>query len=177
MGTSLEQVLPKPCLKCPLRLALVVKDDGKPSELHDGPASRKYGIGVRLARRDAAGGETRIPRGSVVGIGEAEVQKTQRFSHEIPALPFLDIKESDKSYVATCIPPRIDGYGETVGEAEKSMADSVAYFLRQNFSKLSFDDAWENLRDLFKADEWSNELWGAYHEAQLQIQMGARGQR
>ena len=37
--------------------------------------------------------------------------------------------------------------------------------------KNSLEDAWDNLRDLFKSDDWSNELWDAYRELQIQLSM------
>jgi hypothetical protein len=42
-------------------------------------------------------------RGEVVGIGKVKMPKTQDFKHEIQMLSFLVIKESENSYVSTCI--------------------------------------------------------------------------
>jgi hypothetical protein len=47
------------------------------------------------------------------------------------------------------------------------MVESVYYFLCENFRKLLYENAWDNLFDLYKSDEWSNELWNAYHEVQI----------
>ena len=84
-------------------------------------------------------------------------------------LSFLDIQESEISFISTCIHLHIDGYGKTIEEAEENMVENIYYFLVQNFSILPLENAWENLRDLFKSDEWSNELWDAYHEVQIQL--------
>ena len=111
----------------------------------------------------------KIPRGNVIGIGKVKIPKTLEFNHEIQLLSFLDIQESEASFVSTCIHLRIDGYGKTVEEAEEDMVENVYYFLCQNFSVLSPENAWENLRNLFKSDKWSNELWDAYHEVQIQL--------
>jgi len=113
----------------------------------------------------------KIQRGNVVGIGRIKIPRTQEFDHEIQLLSYLDVQESENSFVATCIPLRIDGYGETIEEAEEDMVENVYYFLRTNFKELSLEDAWDNIRDLFKPSDWSNELWGAYHEVQIWLSM------
>jgi len=113
----------------------------------------------------------RISRGKVIGLGRFNIPKTEPFNHEIQQLSYLDIQESKDNFIATCIHLRIDGYGKTVEEAEEDMIRNVYYFLSKNFSELSINDAWDNLRDLFKSDEWSNELWDAYHEVQIQLSM------
>jgi hypothetical protein len=89
-------------------------------------------------------------------------------------LSFLVIKESENSYISTCVHLRIDGYGKTPKEANKDMAESIYHFLRQNFNKLSPDAAWNNLEDLSKSDDWSNELWDAYHAIQIQLSIQGR---
>jgi Zn-dependent peptidase ImmA (M78 family) len=111
----------------------------------------------------------KISRGKVVGIGKVKIPKTQEFTHEIQLLSFLDIQESETSFISTCIQLRIDGYGKTIEEAEEDMDESIYYFLCENFNKLSAEDAWKNIKDLYKSDEWSNELWDAYHEVQIQL--------
>jgi len=115
--------------------------------------------------------DIRISRGKVIGLGRVKIPRTETFNHEIQLLSFLDIQESVASFIATCIHLRIDGYGKTAEEAEEDMVENVYYFLSKNFSELSINDAWDNLRDLFKSDEWSNELWDAYHEVQIQLSM------
>jgi hypothetical protein len=97
------------------------------------------------------------------------------FNHEIQLLSFLSIKESEDSFISTCIHLRIDGYGKTEEMADENMVKNVWNFLSQNFSKLSIEAAWDNLRDLFNSDDWSSELWDAYRE--VQIQMSIRGQQ
>ena len=115
--------------------------------------------------------EVNISRGVVVGIGKVKIPRTQELDYEIQLLSFLDIQESETSFISTCIHLRIDGYGKTIEEAEADMVESVYYFLCQNFQKLSLEDAWDNLKDLFKSDDWSNELWDAYHEVQILLSM------
>ena len=114
-----------------------------------------------------------ISRGDVVGIGKIKIPRTLEFNYEIPLLSFLSIRERelDNSFISTCIHLRIDGYGKTEVEAENDMVKNVVYFLIQNFKELSIEDAWENLRDLFKSDDWSSELWDAYREVQMQLSM------
>jgi len=109
----------------------------------------------------------KISRGNVIGIGKVKIPRTQELDYEIQLLSFLDIQESETSFIATCIHLRIDGYGKSIEEAEADMVESVYYFLCQNFQKLAVEDAWDNLRSLFKSDDWSNELWDAYHEVQI----------
>jgi len=116
----------------------------------------------------------KVSRGTVVGIGKIKIPRTQEFDHEIQLLSFLDIQETENSFISTCIHLRIDGYGKTIEEAEADMVENVYYFLCQNFQKLSFDDAWDNLQDLFKSDDWSNKLWDAYHDVQILLSMQGR---
>lgn len=113
----------------------------------------------------------KISRGNVVGIGKVKIPRTQEFNYEIQLLSFLDIQESENSFIATCIHLHIDGYGKTIEEAEEDMVENIYYFLCENFRKLPYEDAWDNLMDLFKSDDWSNELWNAYHEAQIHLSM------
>jgi len=110
-----------------------------------------------------------VSRGEVVGIGKFKIPRTEEFDYEIQLLSFLSIKEAEDSFISTCIHMHIDGYGKTEDEADKNMMKNVSFFLSQNFSKLPIEDAWDNLRDLFKSDDWSNELWTAYHEVQIQL--------
>ena len=111
----------------------------------------------------------RVSRGEVVGIGKFKIPRTEEFDYEIQLLSFLSIKETEGSFISTCIHLRIDGYGKTEEEADRNMMKNAFFFLSQNFSKLSVEDAWDNLRDLFKSDDWSDELWTAYHEVQIQL--------
>jgi len=112
-----------------------------------------------------------VSRGEVVGIGKFKIPRTKDFNYEIQLLSFLCIKESEHSYISTCIHLHLDGYGKTADEADRNMMKNASFFLSQNFSRLSVEDAWDNLRDLFESDEWSNELWTAYHEVQIQMSM------
>ena len=113
----------------------------------------------------------KIQRGNVIGSGRIKIPRTQEFDQEIPLLSYVDIQVSGVSFVATCIHLHIDGYGKTIDEAEEDMVENVYYFVRENFNKLPIENAWDNLRDLFKSDNWSNELWGAYHEVQIRLSM------
>jgi hypothetical protein len=113
----------------------------------------------------------KISRGVVVGIGKVKIPRTQELNYEIQLFSFLDIQESENSFISTCIHLHIDGYGKTVEEAEADMVENIYYFLCQNFQKLPLEAAWDNLLDLLKADEWSNELWNAYHEVQVILSM------
>jgi hypothetical protein len=110
-------------------------------------------------------------RGEVVGIGKVKMPKTQDFKYEIQMLSFLVIKESEDSYISTCIHLHIDGYGKSVEESYYDMFESIFYFLYKNFEKLPVEKAWENLEELFLSDEWSCELWNAYHKVQIQLSM------
>jgi hypothetical protein len=116
----------------------------------------------------------KISRGAVVGIGKVKIPRTQEFNYEIQLLSFIDIKESDDSFISTCIHLHIDGYGKTIEEAEEDMVENIFYYLCENFKKLPYENAWDNLLDLYKSDEWSNELWDAYHEAQIHLSMEGR---
>ena len=112
--------------------------------------------------------ELKIHRGNVVGIGKVKIPLTQGFNYN-KWLSFLDIQESETSFISTCINLRIDGYGETKEEAENDMFENIIYFLYQNFDKLSPNDALENLKELYESDDWSNELWNVYHKALVQL--------
>lgn len=113
----------------------------------------------------------KVSRGNVVGIGKVKIPRTQEFDYEIQLLSFLDIQESKDSYISTCIHLHIDGYGKSIEEAEEDMVENIYYFLCENFRKLPYENAWDNLFDLYKSDEWSNELWDAYHEVQVHLSM------
>lgn len=113
--------------------------------------------------------ELKTARGGVVGIGKVKIPSIPVFDYNIKWLSFLDIQEAEDSFVSTCINLRIDGYGNTIEKAENDMFESIIYFLCQNFRKLPLKYAWENLYDLFKSDDWSQELWDVYHEAQAQL--------
>jgi len=108
-----------------------------------------------------------VSRGEVIGIGKFKIPRTEKFDYEIQPLSFLSIKDAEGSFISTCIHLHIDGYGKTEEEADKNMMKKSSFFLSQNFSKLSIEDAWDNLRDLFKSDDWSNELWDAYYKCQI----------
>jgi len=117
-----------------------------------------------------------VPRGEVVRIGKLGIRgMMEKFGHEIPMFSFMNIKKSNDSFVSTCIHLRMDGYGETEDDAVNDMAGNVCYFLLHNFSDLSSEDAWENIRSLFAPDDWSNPLWEKYHDFQfLQAKQGKR---
>ena len=112
-----------------------------------------------------------VSRGEVLGIGKFKIPRTDKFEYEIQPLSFLSIKSKNPElpFISTCIHLHIDGYGKSEEEADRNMMKNCSFFLSQNFSKLSIEDAWDNLRDLFKSDDWSNELWNAYHECQIQL--------
>ncbi|MCL2444036.1 MAG: hypothetical protein FWD13_11320 [Treponema sp.] len=116
----------------------------------------------------------KVSRGTVVGIGKVKIPRTQEFNYEIQLLSFIDIKESEDSFISTCIHLHIDGYGKSIEEAEEDMVENIYFFLCENFRKLPYENAWDNLLDLFKSDEWSNELWDAYHEAQIHLSMAGK---
>jgi hypothetical protein len=112
-----------------------------------------------------------ISRGEVVGIGKVKMPKTREFGHEIQILTFLVIKEAETSYISTCIHLHIDGYGKSAEDSYRDMFENIYLFLCKNFEKLSIEDAWQNLEELFMSDEWSCELWDAYHKVQIQLSM------
>jgi hypothetical protein len=112
-----------------------------------------------------------VSRGTVVGIGKVKIPRTRELDQEIPLLSFFYIKESDTSFITTCIHLRIYGYGKTLEEAERDMVQRIYYFLCQTFKELSSEDAWDYLNDHFKADECSNELWNAYYKVKILLSM------
>jgi len=116
----------------------------------------------------------KVSRGTVVGIGKVKIPKTQELDREIQLLTFLDIKESENSFISTCIHLHIDGYGKTVEDAEANMVEHIYDFLYTNFQKLPFENAWENILDLLMSDSWSNELWDAYHKVQVLLSIQGR---
>ena len=116
----------------------------------------------------------KVSRGEVIGIGKFKIPRTEKFNYEIQPLSFLSIKDPEDSFISTCIHLHIDGYGKTEEEADTNMIKNSFFFLSQNFSKLSIEDAWNNLGDLFKFDDWSNELWTAYYKCQTQLSIKGR---
>jgi hypothetical protein len=110
-----------------------------------------------------------VSRGEVVGIGKVKMPKTREFDYEIQFLSFLVIKDTENSYVSTCIHLHIDGYGKSVEDSYYDMFENIYYFLCKNFERLPVEDAWKNLEDLFMSDEWSCELWDAYHKVQIHL--------
>jgi hypothetical protein len=110
-----------------------------------------------------------LPRGEVVGIGKFKFKKTAMLKLEIPRLSFVLIKESEASFISTCIHLRTDGYGETKEYAILDMIDSAYYLLKENFSNPNKEKAWESLNDWFQCDEWASPLWNAYHSVQIEM--------
>ena len=110
-----------------------------------------------------------ISRGTVVGIGKLKPPRTPDFNYEIPMLSFLVINNQKENYVASCMPLRIDGYGTKDDFAVNDMIENIYAFLKANFSRLSFEDAWNNLKDLNHIDDATKELWDAYRDVQLKL--------
>jgi hypothetical protein len=110
-----------------------------------------------------------VPRGEVIGIGKFKMRKSAKFKLEIPRLSFVLIKESDRSFVSTCVHLRTDGYGETEEYAIIDMIENASYLLQENFSNPHKEKAWESLEDWFQCDEWSSPLWNAYHGVQIEM--------
>jgi hypothetical protein len=110
-----------------------------------------------------------VSRGSVVGIGKVKIPRTQEFNYEIPMLSFLVIEESGNNFVSSCMHLQIDGYGSVDDTAVEDMIDNVNYFLKVNFSKLSIEDAWLNLKDLSYVNDNTKELWNAYRDVQFNL--------
>ena len=112
----------------------------------------------------------KISRGDVVGIGRIKISKTPEFDYEIPMFSFLVLKDANNSYVSSCIHLQLDGYGKTDDTAVESMVSGICDFLKVNFSKLSIEDAWLNIRDLCHTDDPTTiELWNAYHDVQINL--------
>jgi len=111
----------------------------------------------------------KVSRGEVVGIGKVKIPRTTEFSHEIPMLSFLVIQEADGKFISSCIHLRIDGYGSADDASVDNMIDGINSFLKANFTRLSDDDAWENLKDLCHIDDDTAELWNAYRDVQFNL--------
>ena len=106
--------------------------------------------------------------GQIIGFGRVKIPKMFGFDYEVPLLSFVVTEKLDKSYVATCIHLQIDGYGDTVENAQMDMVDNVWYFLWENFNNEKCkDNAWRNILSLFKSNERSNALWDVYHACQI----------
>jgi hypothetical protein len=116
-----------------------------------------------------------VSRGEVLGIGKFKVKRGPNFNYVIPMLSFIVIKEAENSYISTCIHLRIDGYGKTEEQATDDMIDNALFFLHENFTDPQCkNQGWQNLAELFKTDEWSNEMWDAYHAVQIAVSMQER---
>ncbi|MDR2897426.1 MAG: DUF3450 domain-containing protein [Spirochaetaceae bacterium] len=110
-------------------------------------------------------------RGKVLGIGKLKIPKSTDFNFIIPALSFLVIKETDDSYISTCIHLQIDGYGKTEEKAILDMHRSVNFFLQEIFSNLEYADmAWVRFGELLsESTHQGTDLWEAYHKVQIYL--------
>lgn len=117
--------------------------------------------------------DLQTPRGTVILIGRVKIHKKPEidFNYEIPLLSFVGIKRNDgRGYIATCIHLQIDGYGDTISEANDDMVSNVWAYLRENFRCADCkDDAWDNLVELFKSSPQMGPLWDKYHEVQISL--------
>ena len=111
----------------------------------------------------------KVSRGDVVGIGKVKIPRTAEFNHEIPMLSFLVIEEANGSFISSCIHLQIDGYGAADDVAVDNMINNINGLLKSNFSRLSFEDAWMNLKDLSHIDNDTAELWNAYRDVQFNL--------
>ena len=111
----------------------------------------------------------RVTRGNVVGIGKVKIPRTMDFDYEIPMLSFLVIKEKKGNFVASCIHLQLDGYGTADDTAVDDMINNIDYFLKTNFSRLTKEEAWSNLRELSHVDQDTTELWNAYRDVQFNL--------
>jgi uncharacterized protein YdcH (DUF465 family) len=97
------------------------------------------------------------------------MRKSATLKLEIPRLSFVLIKETDMSFISTCVHLRTDGYGETKEYAIIDMIENAYYLLKENFSNPNKEKAWESMEDWFRCDEWSSPLWNAYHSVQIEM--------
>ena len=111
----------------------------------------------------------KVSRGTVVGIGKIKIPRTVEFNYEMPMLSFLVIEEAKDSFISSCMHLQIDGYGVKDDVAVGDMITSIEYFLKTNFSRLSSEDAWNNLKDLCHIDQDTIELWNAYRDVQFDL--------
>jgi hypothetical protein len=111
----------------------------------------------------------KVSRGTVVGIGKLKIPRTPEFNYEIPMLSFLVINENQDNYVASCMHLRVDGYGKKEDLAVNDMIENISFFLKANFSKVSIEDAWFNLKDVSRIDDTTKELWDAYRDVQFDL--------
>jgi hypothetical protein len=113
------------------------------------------------------------PRGTVVGIGRMKIHKApeQGFDYEIPLLSSIGVKRKDgRGYIATCIHLLIDGYGDTMSEANDDLARNVRSYLIENFRCAEDkDDAWKNLNEIYKSTSEKGLLWDKYHETEISL--------
>jgi hypothetical protein len=107
-------------------------------------------------------------RGDVVGIGKVKIPRTAEFDYEIPMLSFIVVK-SEGQYVSSCLHLRHDGYGTSETNAIDDMIEMLRFFLGANFARLTVDNAWENIKDLFHIENDKDliEDWNAYRDFQL----------
>ena len=111
----------------------------------------------------------KVSRGNVVGIGKVKILRSVEFDYEIPMLSFLVIEETENSYISSCMHLQIDGYGAKDDTAVNNMITNINDFLKANFSRLSINDAWHNLKDLSHVDQDTVELWDAYRDVQFDL--------
>jgi len=110
----------------------------------------------------------RISRGNVVGIGKLKVFPSNTLPYEIPMLSFLVVQEQENTYSSICIHLHIDGDGASPEEARENMKDHIIEFLYENFKgNRAEGPAWDHLKELFKIDDTTRELWDAYRTSQI----------
>jgi hypothetical protein len=115
--------------------------------------------------------ELMTDRGRAVGFGRVKIPKIPdaEFNSGVPPFSFVVIERDDDRlrYIASCVDLPIDGYGNTVGDAELEMSVNIYWFLYDNLKNNACRESfWENLYSLSKSNPDSSVLRDKYHALQ-----------
>jgi hypothetical protein len=115
--------------------------------------------------------ELMTERGQAVGFGQIKVPNAPEieFNLDVPPFAFVIIERDDDRlrYIASCVELPIDGYGNTVKDAESELYVNICTFLYENFRDAVRKESFcENLYSVIKSNSNSGTLLNKYYALQ-----------
>jgi len=115
--------------------------------------------------------ELMTDRGQAVGFGRVKFPKIPdaEFNLDAPPFSFVIIERDDDllKYIASCVELPMDGYGNTIKDAESEMSVNIYTFLYENYKDaVCRESFWENLYLLSKSNSNSSVLLDKYYALQ-----------